>query len=144
VEALELREVALIVSMVINVILLRLSPSMRCTKIELKAESIWSWRKMVEEKRGVQSYLIRSLLFQSVGAFLSGEEDSLLVEVGAGVEDAWLLDGAGVFFFFFVFFVLFVLFVTMAHFGARLGGASLEVEWRGRIVVGEGLSKNQA
>jgi hypothetical protein len=40
VEALELRVVALMVSMVIRVMLLRVSPSMRWTKVEPRAELI--------------------------------------------------------------------------------------------------------
>jgi hypothetical protein len=71
--------VALTVSMVIRVMLLRVSPSTRCTKLELRAELIWSRREIVEEERGVPSRLIRSLLSRRVGAFLFYGEDGLVV-----------------------------------------------------------------
>jgi hypothetical protein len=71
VEALEFRAVALTVSMAIRVMLLRVSPSMRWTRVEPRAELIWSRREIVVEGRGVPSRLMRSLLSRRVGAFLS-------------------------------------------------------------------------
>jgi hypothetical protein len=49
VEAFELRAVALTVSMVIRVMLWRVSPSMRCTRVEPRAELIRSLSAMVED-----------------------------------------------------------------------------------------------
>jgi hypothetical protein len=71
VEALELRIVALIVSMVMRVMMLRVSPSMHCTKVELRAELIWSRREKVEDGRGVLSHLMRRCHSHNVSAFLS-------------------------------------------------------------------------
>jgi hypothetical protein len=79
VEALKLRTVALTVSMVIRVMLLRVSLSTHCTKVEPRVELIWSRREMIEEGRGVPSRLIRSLLSLRVRAFLSCGEDGLVV-----------------------------------------------------------------
>ncbi len=70
-EAFELITVALTVSMVMRVMLLRVSPSMRCIRVEPRAELIWSRREMVEEGRADPSRLMRSLLSLSVGVFLS-------------------------------------------------------------------------
>jgi hypothetical protein len=87
VEALEFRAVALIVSMVMRVMLLRVSPSMRCMKVEPRAVLIWSRREMVEVGRGVPSRLMSSLLSLSVGVFFSWLGEGLLV-VGGGADDA--------------------------------------------------------
>src|SRR4030081_733996 len=82
VDALEFSAVALTVSMVIRVMLLRVSPSMRWTKEEPRAELIWSRREMMEDGRGVPSRLMRSLLSLRVGAFLSWGENCLVVVGG--------------------------------------------------------------
>jgi hypothetical protein len=88
VEALELRAVAFIISIVMRVILLRVSPSMHCTKVEPRAELIWFWREIVEEGRGVPSCLMRSHLSHRLGTFLSSEGEGLLVVMGARAEGA--------------------------------------------------------
>ena len=87
VEALEFSAVALIVSMVIRVMLLRVSPSMRWMKVEPRAVLIWSRREMVEVGRGDPSRLTRSLLSLSVGVFFSWLGEGLLV-VGGGADGA--------------------------------------------------------
>jgi hypothetical protein len=117
VEALELRAVALTVSMVMRVMLLRVSPSMRWTRVEPRAELIWSLRAMVEVGRGVPSRLMRSLLSRRVGAFLSWDEDGLLV---GGAEAGDVCGFAGV-----VGFFLFDFFATVAQVGAGTAGVGL-------------------
>ena len=87
VEALEFSAVALIVSMVIRVMLLRVSPSMRWMKVVPRAVFIWSRREMVEVGRGDPSRLTRSLLSLSVGVFFSWLGEGLLV-VGGGADGA--------------------------------------------------------
>jgi hypothetical protein len=88
VEAFELRAVALTVSMVIRVMLLRVSPSMRCTRIEPRAELIWSRREMVEDGSGDPSRLMSNLLSLRVGAFLSCVGEALVLVVGAEAAGA--------------------------------------------------------
>src|SRR4030088_958774 len=118
VEALEFRAVALTVSMVIRVMLLRVSPSMRWTKVEPRAVLIWSRREMMEDGSGVPSRLMRSLLSLRVGAFLSCGGDGLLV-LGAGAVGACVFVVDGVFFFF-------GFFATVAQVGAGTAGVGLE------------------
>jgi hypothetical protein len=97
-----LRVVALTVSMVIRVMLFRVSPSMHWTKVELRAELIRSRSSRVEDGRGVPSRLMRSLLSQRVGACLSWMEDCLLV--GGVVTGGEYLFARRVDFCFFAFF----------------------------------------
>jgi hypothetical protein len=87
-EAFEFKTVALTVSMVMRVILLRVSPSMRWIRVEPRAELIWSRREMVEDGRGVPSRLMRSLLSLRVGAFFSCAGDGFVVELGTGAGGA--------------------------------------------------------
>ena len=118
-EALEFSAVAFIVSMVMRVMLLRVSPSMRWMKVEPRAVLIWSRREMMEVGRGDPSRLTRSLLSLSVGVFFSWLGEGLLV-VGGGADGAWGVV-VGVFFFFY-------LFATVAQVGGGTAGGGLEEE----------------
>src|SRR5712691_11046926 len=107
------------VSRVIGVMLLRVSPSMRWTKVEPRAVLIWSRREMVEVGRGVPSLLMRSLLSLRVGVFLSWEGVDLVVVGFAWAGGVGAVAGDGVFFFF-------AFFATVAHVGAGTVGGGLE------------------
>src|SRR6266849_7053482 len=121
VEALEFSAVALMVYMVIRVMLWRVSPSMRWTKVEPRAVLIWSRREMVEVGRGVPSLLMRSLLSLRVGVFRSWGGLDLVVVGFAWAAGAGAVAGDGVFSFF-------TFFATVAHVGAGTDGGGLEVE----------------
>jgi hypothetical protein len=73
----------------------------------------------VEDRRGVPSRLMRSLLSLRVGAFLSWVDDGLVV-VGAGPGGVWVFAEVEGFFFF-------GLFATVAHVAIGAAGGGLEV-----------------